>query len=761
MIRFIPRRLFSQAVLIICLILVANSIFYSLFVGGRNAKIALEQKKQHAQVVVENLSIYSAHRVIVGDYSGLESFLKQSAKLPDVREIAVIDNEGVFLSHIKHFHDGSPKAVYTSPAKIKDIESVESIKITKDNMVVVQPISAGKQLGVVRVVFSLDSIRALQNNILQDTLIIGCVSFGATILIILISLRVPIKAIQELSVFARKLNYAKGETISGKFLSLELERLAESLNVASKEIQVAKKELADEREFLDITLNSISDGVIATGTNLDVLLVNKTAKRMTGLEAGEAVGEYVFNLFTLLYRCEPVEIDCLAKSVVEYAKPFEYGKPLVLKSRDGDNTDIIFSAAPIISREKRTVGAVMVFRDISDKKRVEEEKELLFTQLQQAQKMEAIGTLAGGVAHDFNNILTPILGFSQLLQTSIGNKKPQADYISAIVKASSRAQSLVQQILAFSRLGEYELIPVQMDLILKETIKLLKSSIPSTIRFETDIEKQCCFVTGDPTKIHQIILNLCTNAYYAMKNEGGVLGIKLEKADIAISDVTTELNLEPGKYICLTVSDTGCGILDENKDKIFDPYFTTKLRGEGTGLGLSVVHGIVQLLKGHISFHSEPGKGTAFSVYLPRTSEKADLHQLVDSKQNEIIGGSERLLVVDDEDYVLDFETDALKSLGYEVHAFSSSKEALEAFERQPDYFDLIITDMTMPHLTGDQLAQKIITIRPSTPILLCTGFSEIIDEPKAKALGIRGYISKPIKFALFADMVRRSLDDT
>jgi CheY-like chemotaxis protein len=373
--------------------------------------------------------------------------------------------------------------------------------------------------------------------------------------------------------------------------------------------------------------------------------------------------------------------------------------------------------------------------------------------------MEAIGTLAGGIAHDFNNILTPILGFSQLLQTSLADEKPQSDYISAIVKASTRAQSLVQQILTFSRLGEHELIPIQMDLILKETVKLLKSSIPSTIQFKTEIEKQCGFVIGDPTKIHQIILNLCTNAYYAMKNGGGVLGIKLKKVDITSSDVASELHLRPGEYICLTISDNGCGISEENKDRIFDPYFTTKLRGEGTGLGLSVVHGIVKLLKGHINFQSEPDKGTVFSVYLPRTSEKVDLHDF-DNYQKEVIGGSERIMIVDDEDYVLDFEADALKSLGYEVHAFSSSKAALEAFKCQSDNFDLVITDMTMPHMTGDQLSQKIISMRPDIPVLLCTGFSEKIDEQKAKALGIRGYISKPIKLSQFADMVRKSIDD-
>ena len=244
-----------------------------------------------------------------------------------------------------------------------------------------------------------------------------------------------------------------------------------------------------------------------------------------------------------------------------------------------------------------------------------------------------------------------------------------------------------------------------------------------------------------------------------MKNEGGILGIKLKKVDITSSDDKSELHLMPGKYICLTISDNGCGISEENKDRIFDPYFTTKLRGEGTGLGLSVVHGIVKLLKGRINFQSEPSKGTVFSVYLPRTSEKANLNDF-DNHQREIIGGSERILVVDDEDYVLEFEADALKSLGYEVYAFSSSKEALKAFKRQTDHFDLVITDMTMPHITGDQLAQKIISLRPDIPILLCTGFSETIDEQKAKALGIRGYISKPVKFSQFADMVRKSLDD-
>ena len=759
MIRFLPQRLFSQTILLICLILVVTNIIYSLFVGGHNARIALEQKKQHASVIVDNLVIYSAHRVVVGDYSGLELFLLQSAKLPDIKEIAVIDNEGLFLSHIIHTQNEEPKAVYSPKTQHQNIAVTIPIECDEDKMIVTQPITAGNQLGVMKVVFSLDSIHALQHNIWRDTLIVGSISLIVTILILLIFLRIPIKAVRTLSEFARDLNTKEGEGISLNVPSLELKQLKESLNLASREIQSAKQQLDDERELLDITLNSISDGVIATDTNQYVLLLNKAAEKMTGWKISEAIGKSYISIFFPLHHEQQAKIANPVKSVIDQGSIFEYNEPLVLKSQHGANTDIICSAAPIINREKRIVGAVIVFRDISDKKKIEEEKELLLAQLQQAHKMEAIGTMAGGIAHDFNNILTPILGYSEMLQLSIPPEKPLNKYAKAIVNASKRAQSLVRQILAFSRLSKHELKPIQIDLIVKEAIKLLQSSIPSTIQFETDIEKQCGSVVGDPAKLHQIIMNLCTNAYYAMKDEGGVLSIILKKVEITSSDYLSELHLKPGKYICLKISDTGCGIPEEIKDRIFDPYFTTKLRGEGTGLGLSVVHGIVKLLRGHITFYSEPGKGTAFHVYLPRTSDGKSFKHL-DKKRKELIGGSERLLIVDDENQVLDFEVDALKSLGYEVHAFSNSKEALEAFKRKPDNYDLVITDMTMPYMTGVQLAQKIVSIRPDLPIILCTGFSEMINEQKAKALGIRGYITKPIILSQFADMIRKSLDD-
>jgi PAS domain S-box-containing protein len=759
MIRFFPQRLFSQTILLICLILVVTNIIYSLFVGGHNARTALEQKKQHALVIVDNLVIYSAHRVVVGDYSGLELFLLQSAKLPDIKEIAVIDNEGVFLSHIIHIQNEEPKATYSPQTQYQDFASTNPIKFDKDKMVVTQPITAGKQLGVMKVVFSLDSIHALQHNIWRDTLIVGCISLIVTILILIIFLRIPIKAVRTLSDFARDLNKKEGEGISLNFPSLELKQLKESLNLASREIQSAKQQLDDEKELLDIILNSISDGVIATDTNQYVLFLNKAAEKMTGWKISEVIGKSFFSIFFLLHHQQQAKITNPADSAINQGSIFEYDEPLVLKSRNGADTDIICSAAPIINREKRIVGAVIVFRDISDKKKVEEEKESLLSQLRQAHKMEAIGTMAGGIAHDFNNILTPILGYSEMLQLSIPPEKPLYKYAKAIVNASRRAQSLVQQILAFSRLSEHELKSVQVDLIVEEAIKLLQSSIPSTIQFETDIEKQCGSVIGDPAKLHQIIMNLCTNAYHAMKDEGGVLSIILKKVKITSSDYPSELHLEPGKYICLEISDTGCGIPEEIKDRIFDPYFTTKLRGEGTGLGLSVVHGIVKLLKGHITFYSEPGVGTAFHVYLPRTSDGEGLNHL-DQKNKELIGGNERLLIVDDENQVLEFEADALKSLGYEVHTFSNSKEALEAFKRKPDNYDLVITDMTMPYLTGSQLARKIVGVRPDIPIILCTGFSEMINEQKAKALGIRGYITKPIILSQFADMVRKSLDD-
>jgi PAS domain S-box-containing protein len=400
---------------------------------------------------------------------------------------------------------------------------------------------------------------------------------------------------------------------------------------------------------------------------------------------------------------------------------------------------------------------VSFLQDMTERKKTEEERMRLEAQLSQAQKMEAIGTLAGGIAHDFNNILMAMIGYTELAKDE-GLRENRDDCLDQVLKASARAKNLVHQILSFSRMREVEKKPVQIDPIIREVLKLLRASIPSTIEIRPEIESNPFIVSADPTQIHQILMNLCTNATHAMKEKGGVLKVGLSHEKIDRNRSFSAHRLEAGSYAKLTVADTGQGIDPAILDRIFEPFFTTKAHGEGTGLGMSVIYGIIKSCGGAIDVVSDPGQGTTISVYLP-------LIESIKKPGADIIaenhGGKERILFVDDETALVDLGERMLRSLGYQVTARTSSVEALELFRAKHGDFDLVFTDMTMPNMTGAELAQKMLAIRPDIPIILCTGYSEIITEENARDLGIRGYAMKPLSRNDIGKILRDILNPT
>lgn len=423
---------------------------------------------------------------------------------------------------------------------------------------------------------------------------------------------------------------------------------------------------------------------------------------------------------------------------------------------DGPLISVWRKEKAIYSENMEFVGSVIYNRDISMLKKAEQERKNLESQLQQAQKMEAIGTLAGGIAHDFNNILSAIIGYTEISKM----KLPEDDDVQAdldeVFKAGGRAKNLVQQILTFSRQTEKEKKPVQMNLIIKEVLKLLKASLPSTIEIQQDIQSDS-LVFGDPTQLHQVLMNLCTNAAHAMQEKGGVLRVELIDVEIDSEFTITHPDIKPGPYIKLTVSDTGNGMPPEVLDRIFDPFFTTKGEGQGTGMGLSVVHGIVKSYGGTIKAYSEPGKGSTFKVFSPV------IERVVEPEAREekpIPKGTEHILFVDDELSLVNINKQILESLGYKVTIRTSSIEALELFKTKPGRFDLVITDMTMPKMTGDVFAQKLMAVRQDIPVIICTGFSARIDEEKAKTMGIKAFVSKPILKRDIAVTIRKVLDN-
>ncbi|MEE9536424.1 MAG: ATP-binding protein [Desulfobacterales bacterium] len=378
-------------------------------------------------------------------------------------------------------------------------------------------------------------------------------------------------------------------------------------------------------------------------------------------------------------------------------------------------------------------------------------------QLQQVLKIQAIGTLAGGIAHDFNNILFPIVGYTELTMDEVSEDSVAHKNLEEILKAAHRAKNLVQQILTFSRQSDQERKPIKVQNIITETLRLLRASIPASIEIIHKIQDDCGHIMGDPTQIHQVIMNLCTNAYQAMQDKGGKLEVILTEIDVGYEEMIDKVGMQPGKHLRLLVKDEGCGMEASVLDRIFEPYYTTKEQGKGTGLGLSVIHGIVKNHRGDITVKSTPGKGTIFQVYLPLI-EDVDPDVEFESTDG-AIKGEERILLVDDEEQIVAMEQQMLENLGYRVTARTDSAEALKVFAEHPQNFDLVITDMTMPHMTGDQLAQKMLDIEPNIPVILCTGFNQGITEEKALAMGIQKFVMKPVVKKELATTIRTVLD--
>ena len=426
-----------------------------------------------------------------------------------------------------------------------------------------------------------------------------------------------------------------------------------------------------------------------------------------------------------------------------------------LRHKDGHAVWTRVSASAVQDSEGRFAGSFCMFTDITERKRAEEEHKRLQAQLQQAQKMEAIGTLAGGIAHDFNNILGAVLGYAEMARDDSQPGSAVARNLNKVLEAGNRAASLVKQILAFSRQSAGERNAHDPARTIKEVVKLLRPILPSTIAINTRLEVARS-ILADPTQMHQVLMNLCTNAFHAMEQTGGVLEIALDSRELTAADLVQQPGVLPGDFAVLSVSDTGRGIAPEIRERIFDPYFTTKGVGQGTGLGLSIVHGIVSEYGGFITCESEPGKGTIFTIFLPACDTQATA---ADDAADEIATGSGHILLVDDEEILIEMGRSMLKRLGYEVTARTNSLEALATFQNDPHRFDAVITDQTMPGITGLDLARRMLGIRPGLPIILCTGYSNLVDETTAKAMGIRGFAMKPLTRKEIVGLLREVME--
>lgn len=432
-----------------------------------------------------------------------------------------------------------------------------------------------------------------------------------------------------------------------------------------------------------------------------------------------------------------------------WAKACETNQPYEIEFRLRRATDQTYRwhlgrALPIFDQEGQVVKWFGTNTDITQLKQLED-------QVRQSQKMEAIGTLAGGIAHDFNNILMAIIGYAELAKQSAKENVRAQKNLDEVLVAGQCAKELVQQILAFSRQTEQSRQPLDLQLVVKEVCKFLRATFPATIDIRQNFSEAASIISGDPIQMHQVLMNLCANAEYAMRGSGGLLELKLEHVTGEPDGIGTHPDLKGGAYVRLTVRDTGSGMTPEVAQRIFDPFFTTKRVGEGTGMGLAVVHGIVISHGGVIKVESEPGQGTIFSIYFPE-EESANYPGEDKPLQQEVFMGRGHILFVEDEEPLARLGEEAMKGLGYEVMVRTSSVEALEAFRADPFRFDAVVTDQTMPHITGEALARQLLELRPDVPIILCTGFSHSMTSEKAKAMGIRAFLLKPL---LIKDLAR------
>ncbi len=504
-----------------------------------------------------------------------------------------------------------------------------------------------------------------------------------------------------------------------------------------------RRQAEGQRRKLQAAIDAAVEAVYVLSTDGTIEYVNPAFCRMSGYTGGEIIGR---NIRLLRGRTHDAFSLRTIKKTLDQGKAWS-GRGLS-KKKDGTLLHVDLTVSPIFDSGGTIINYVGVSRDITEEVSLE-------NQLRQAHKMEAIGTLAGGIAHDFNNVLAAVIGFTEMAIDEAVRGTLLKRSMQQVLKAGMRGRDLARQILTFSRKTEYERKLLSLAPLIRETVKMLRSSLPSTIEIVLDIKTESDTVLAGPSEMQQVLMNLGTNAAHAMWEQGGTLEIRLNDAEFPTGAALPQEDMAPGAYVELTVKDTGTGMEPEVREKIFEPFFTTKSEGQGTGLGLSVVYGIVKGLKGGISVFSEPGKGSAFSLFFPKAQgEEAPQEE----PTGPIPGGKERILVVDDEEALVEMAQGMLERLGYHVVGTTDSGQALEMFSDHPGRFDVVIVDQTMPRMTGMVLARKLLDIRPDTPIILVTGYNEVISAERAKAVGAK-LLMKPFNRREIAQTIRSMLD--
>jgi len=498
----------------------------------------------------------------------------------------------------------------------------------------------------------------------------------------------------------------------------------------------------EDRVLLTSAIEQVEEVIAITDIDSRIKYVNPALEKITGFTNKEVRGQ------SLRLFLKNGGTDLWQKIRKAMTKGEAWTGRLSLRKKDSSLFEAEVTASPVRNNRGKVTNCIYVLRDITDEVKWEE-------QLRQVQKMEALGTLTGGIAHDFNNILTSIIGYTEMALDDAPPGSLLRSNLEEVFKAGKRGQDLVNQILTFSRPSRQEKKPVLVSSLVKEVLKLLRVSLPANVKIHQNMKSES-MVMADPTQIHQIVINLCKNAADAMNPKGGLLEVSLEDVELSSNFLKAYPNLQPGPFLKLSVKDTGCGIEESVLNRIFDPFFTTKEPGQGTGMGLAVVHSVVRNHGGIINVHSQPGEGTTFDVFLPRSRE---ITAAKDEKLQSVPGGRERLLFIDDEEQVVKLGKQVLESLGYQVAAFTNPLKALQTFKARPENFDLVLADSIMPGMAGSDLAAEILEIRPEIPLIFCTGNGLQMTKEKAMEIGAQDLIAKPFLKKDVAQTVRKVLD--
>ncbi len=750
-------KIFSYIFISTALIICGMSIIMYVWISDRNKQTCLNFEKELASLTALKTEDY----ILRNERVELLRLFQSIQKVDQHIEYIFAEKQGEIIVHT--FEKGVPQGLLNLPpvqdASEIDITPVENNQgdlIYHYRVVLTAPAYSLLHVGVSnkKIQADLHSFRILM--LIAGCLLLATVPFSVALFLSRIFsnpihvLRDTIKRIGSGDLQYR-LNIKTGD---------EIEQLVNDINVMAGQLEKsragleqeiaerihAETALLNQTELLNNILDNVPHSIFWKDRQSVYLGCNKAFAELTGLENTEQIAGKTD--YDLPWQNDIAEHIRKTDFDVMDTKHSIHNEEESFLQADGREKIVIVSKVPLHDQKDNVLGVLGIYYDITERKRMEDT-------LKQTQKMEAIGTLAGGIAHDFNNILGGIIGYTELALNDTRPKTKVYNFLQQVLKSATRAKDLVRQILTFSRKNQEERKAIQLSTIVKEEAKLLRSTLPTTIDILLNIDKKAGMVDADLTQMHQVIMNLCTNAAFAMQEHGGTLKISLSTIMLTQQSSKKYHDAQPGPYIELKISDTGTGIDSRIIHRIFEPFFTTKEKEKGTGMGLAVVHGIVKEHGGNISVKSQINKGTTFTILLPQVLAE-DNNSAPPSSA--VPRGTGRILFVDDEKTLLSLGKNMLESLGYEVMAFPGSLEALEAFQASPEAFDLIITDYTMPHMTGYTLAERIRKINPFARILLCTGYSDTITPEKAQSAGIKQLLYKPISKKELAETIRNIL---